>query len=743
MRTHAAVTSVLILTLALILGCQNARGQNASTTPTRDEVAPPMDPGWPRQFSKDGDTVLVYQPQVDDWKDYQVIHYRAAIELVLKGAAASRFGVLCVEAQTQTDPATRTVVMHEEKAEVRFPNVPEAEEAKLAALVKESLPHRRSLTISLDRVLAYIKDTAGTQRSVTVSMEPPAVFRSEKPAILVMFMGTPAFQPVANTKLMFATNTNWDVFLDTPSNLYYLLHGSTWLTAPDAVKGPWVAAQALPQDLTKLPANDPNWDDVRKALPGVPAAEVPTVFVSTAPAELIVTKGKPQFSPIAGTALMYVSNTDSPLFLHTREQNFYHLVAGRWFRSKSLDGPWKSATNDLPADFSRIPDDSPMDYVSASVPGTQDAQDAVLVASIPQRATVSRKDLTVTVSYEGPPKFVPIEGTTMFYATNTPHQVIRVDKTYYCCANGVWFVSDAPTGLWAVCTSVPQVIYTIPATSPVHNVTYVTVYSSTPDTVVVGYTSGYNGAYIASGVVMFGAGVVTGAIIANNYHHNSCYYSYGCGAVYHGAYGGYYRAATVYGPYGGVGRAAAYNPATGAWARGAYAYGPNGGAFARQAYNPQTGVYRGQVGGTNPYGAWSRGVVSKGDDWIAGGRNANARGTVGWAETSGGRSAVGVKGNYGGAAVAGNQGGAAIRTGSGDIYAGKDGNIYKRQDGQWSKNDGSGWTTPARPSPTASPTAAQTSTRLDRDFRARSAGDMSTTRSSVRATRGGRGGRGR
>ncbi|MCC6931887.1 MAG: DUF3313 family protein [Deltaproteobacteria bacterium] len=52
---------------------------------------------------------------------------------------------------------------------------------------------------------------------------------------------------------------------------------------------------------------------------------------------------------------------------------------------------------------------------------------------------------------------------------------------------------------------VTSAIYSIPPSSPKHNVTYVKVYDSTPTTVVTGYTSGYSGETVAAtGVVMFG-----------------------------------------------------------------------------------------------------------------------------------------------------------------------------------------------------------------------------------------------
>jgi len=89
-------------------------------------------------------------------------------------------------------------------------------------------------------------------------------------------------------------------------------------------------------------------------------------------------------------------------------------------------------------------------------------------------------------------KFQPIEGTTLQYAVNSPVPVIQVEpKSYYLLKDGVWFVAAAPTGPWAVATTVPAVIYTIRVSSPLYYVTYVQVYSSTPQIVYVGYTPGY------------------------------------------------------------------------------------------------------------------------------------------------------------------------------------------------------------------------------------------------------------
>ena len=87
-------------------------------------------------------------------------------------------------------------------------------------------------------------------------------------------------------------------------------------------------------------------------------------------------------------------------------------------------------------------------------------------AQIPRTATVSLNSPQIEVTYEGDPKFVPIEGTDMLYAVNTAFAVIAVDGHIYVCHDGVWFDSDSPLGPWSVCANVPDVIYTIPPPAP-------------------------------------------------------------------------------------------------------------------------------------------------------------------------------------------------------------------------------------------------------------------------------------
>ena len=56
--------------------------------------------------------------------------------------------------------------------------------------------------------------------------------------------------------------------------------------------------------------------------------------------------------------------------------------------------------------------------------------------------------------------------------------------------------------------SVPDVIYTIPPSSPLYYVTYAKVYGSTPEVVYLGYTPGYYGTVVSKDTttVVYGTG---------------------------------------------------------------------------------------------------------------------------------------------------------------------------------------------------------------------------------------------
>ena len=324
--------------------------------------------------------------------------------------------------------------------------------------------------IALDRILVNVdKSNIVPKTVVGIKADPPTIFFSKTPAVIVNLDGEPIWSPIKENDLKYAVNTNWDLFQHVPTATYYLRNDTSWLKTADLAKGPWTPAGALPASFAKLPAED-NWKDVKANLPGkaLAAGAVPKVFVSNTPAELLLLAGEPRYAAVTGTGLLWVSNTESDVFRLGKTGPVYYIVAGRWFSAPDFGGPWTFATPSLPADFKKIPLEHERSRVLASVPGTDQAAEAVLLAQIPQTARVNKKELKAPeVAYQDEPKFAPIESTTVQRAVNTDKDVFKVGDAYYMCNQGVWFTGTSATGPWKVANSVPQEIYQIPASYPV------------------------------------------------------------------------------------------------------------------------------------------------------------------------------------------------------------------------------------------------------------------------------------
>src|SRR5271165_2370648 len=99
---------------------------------------------------------------------------------------------------------------------------------------------------------------------------------------------------------------------------------------------------------------------------------------------------------------MQIQNSDNALFFFDINQRFYVLISGRWFGASLLEGPWEFVPyNQLPQDFSKIPPTHPKANALVSVPGTPQANEAVIANSIPQTATVERNEAKLDLTYDG------------------------------------------------------------------------------------------------------------------------------------------------------------------------------------------------------------------------------------------------------------------------------------------------------------------------------------------------------
>jgi len=645
------------------------------------------DPGWPRRIVKPGGTLVIYQPQIDDWKDSTSITWRQAFQLTPTGGKQV-IGAVNFEGTTSVDTETHMVLFYDMSVlNTYFPSLPPAPTAQMDQLLRTFIPPY--INISLDRVVAYLPKPQSV-KTVELNNDPPLIFVSFAPAILLGIDGQPVFADLPHTDLKSAVNTTWPLFQDKSDSQYYLLVNDIWLVAGD-LQGPWSRTMKVPGDFKKLPTSG-KFVEVLKAVPPPQVSNpiIPGVFYATSPAEVILFDGQPSYTPISGTQLFFANNTNSPVFLYTPKQTYYYLAAGRWFGAPNLQGPWTFASLSLPADFGNIPLTSPASAILASVPGTNEAKDAVLIAQIPTTMILNPTTAAANakVTYTGAPQFGPIEGTTLQYATNTPDKVIQVGDVYYLCLQGVWFMSTTPQGPWTTASSVPQVIYTIPPSSPVYNVTYVTQTTTSNGNVQASYTAGYLGAFVM--------GAAVGAIVCNG---SGYYYppyigypaygypvyhpypsAYGASPYYtsHGAYG---YSQTAYGAYGSATHAAQYNPYTGTYARGASTSTPYGKQSVGQAYNPYTGTYGATHQGSSPTAQWGQSYVSQGNKSAYTQHYSTANGTVASAQGSQGGKA------YGSSSAFGNT--YAGKNSSGDMYAGHDGNVYQNSGSGWQKYDNS------------------------------------------------------
>jgi hypothetical protein len=733
----------------------SAPGQAPPGSPAAAGGAPTRD--WPKVVKAWAETITIYLPQLDSW-DGSRLEAHAAVSIAASENAIPEFGVVSVVWDTQVDRGARTVTLDGLRiARVRFPSAA-AQEASYKALLDQHVP-KRVRTIELDRLEAALATIEAREKGEKKPLrnEPPRIVFSTTPAILIPIAGAPVYRPVSNTVYARMINT-LPLVLKDAAGTHYLRLFDGWMTAP-AVTGPWSVAQRPPADLslvmqmeaTKggsvdlLELADPKDPQNRPSLAKGP---VPAIVVATEPTELIVTQGAPSYTPIGGTQLQYVSNTTGHIFKHTGDQRTYVLVTGRWFRAASPDGPWTYVPGDsLPPDFARIPDDSPKENVKASVPGTPQAQEAVISNSIPETAAIKRSEVKLSPpKYDGgSPQLKPIEGTPLAYVVNSPYPVIQVSPTsYYALQNGIWFVAPTPQGFWEVASSVPAVIYSIPPSSPLHYVTYVNVYRATPTVVYVGYTPGYYGAYVSDDVVVYGTGYDYAAWVGTEYYPAPVTYGYAVAPTYtpwtgwimgfgFGLAFGAVTAGWAWGCYPAWGPYRSYGAAVGRY--GAAAWGPGGwaattgnvyhrwgdtAAVTRHSagFNAWTGnAWAGSAGmsynsRTGTMAAGQRSAVGNAysGNWAAGSRATAVNPRTGQTVTAGRVAAGNVySGTGGSAAYVRGQSGAVGRVGD-DVYAARDGNVYRRTDSGWQQRSGGSW----------SGTSATSS--LNRDAQARSTG---------------------
>ena len=765
--------SAAVLSAAL-LWSTSGQAQPAPASQGQDAAGQQAPLAWPRDFPLPGDQLLqLYQPQIDSWTG-DVMSGRAAVAIGPKSGTPT-YGMVRFSARVAVDKPAGLVHL----ATISIEGVEVPTEPAKASLIRSTLQSRlpaNGMTVPLDQLQASyaVNQELAKLKSQPVDNTPPQILFATTTTVLVPVAGTPVLRPISGAPTFQRVANTRPLLLLDEAGTYHLEAGGHWYESP-SLTGTWIltpqisdALSAAAKAATQEQAADPLLD-----AKGKPINPAPAILVATQPAELIQSNGPPQMLPVAGTNLLSMNNADHAVFMETTSNTYYILLSGRWFRAPDLKGPWAFVASDaLPKDFAKISPNDPKANVLVSVAGTPQAKEAVIAATIPQTATVKR-DVPLKVAFDGAPRFEPIPGTGLHYAINTPTPVIQLDtERYYAVNNGIWFVAETATGPWRVADVVPDVIYTIPVSSPLHYVTYVRIYASTPEAVVVGYTPGYMGVVVApGGTVVYGTGYTCPGYVGTYWF--SCPVTYGVGAGFAlGVADGFAFGFAAGWPWG-----AAVTPYWGPYWHpyGPYPYGPYGPWGGHWGYTNinQTNLYGRWGGAATVNHAWGttwNGTEWSGRDWhgtTAGGTGFTGRSAAAFNPYTGnyaagaenarynpttgarGESRAGVEGNaYTGNAAAGRESagfnpttgtghasqtavtdhdgkvsvdsrgvagnvktGNAVAWNNGHVAVDHDGNVYQHSDTGWAKNTGSGWQNVDR--------SADTS-RLDAEEHARS-----------------------
>ena len=637
---------------------------------------------WPKEIRTANATIILYQPQPDSMRGDHLFT-RSAVSLTVQPSETPVFGAVWADSRFSTDRESGLCSIYNVTIlNVRFPGIDTVDPAKVERFRKvlEEAITDKNLSFALDELKSTLAiNQAEVSASANLKNDPPEIIFTKEYSVLLLFDGNPVFKEVEKAVLNRAVNTPFLVLEDLKDKHYYLCGDDLWFRSTDPVKSEWAHIEAPPSQVAKyfseLKEQASNEDKETgkpdQDKPGTKPAKIPKIIVRTTPAELVQSRGEPEYALIEGTGLLYMNNTKDYVFMTVDDNLYYILISGRWYRSSSLSGPWTFVESDkLPPDFAKIPEGSEKDIVLASVAGTQAAKEAVMDAQIPQTAAVDRKTAKCEVKYDGEPAFEKIKGTELSRALNTGSTVLLFQQTYYVCDNAVWFSGKTPTGPWEVATYIPAEIQKIPPEDPSYNVKYVYIYDVQPEVVYMGYTPGYFGCYIYGPTIVYGTGWIYSPFYGPWYYPRPV--TFGFHMSYNPWYGwsmgfsvsvGWFTF-SIGGPFG----------YPGCW-WGPPLYHPPYHPPYSHYYGPRQPVYRG--GNNNIYINNSRNIYANRADGSAR-VSPRPEGSIRPVETSkaGARDLSGTD---------------RISPQKNNVYTDHKGDIYRNNNGEWQKNNGKDW----------------------------------------------------
>ncbi len=472
------ILALVVLGLPAANDCR-AQGQVQAQTQAQTQAQSE----WPKSIITSGGTVInLYQPQVLSYTG-DVVKSRSVISVRAVGDDDPVFGVAWTTAKVMRDTSGRNLEIGSVNVDqLQIPDdTDRADNDYISAAMEVYFPW----------VVKSLPE-AGVQSSLALGQEEeriardtgvpgPKVYFATEPAALVLIDGEPRLEKNERWGLDVVANSR-NVIVKGKDGQFYLYYAKRWYSAPTP-KGPFMAGRVV---LTKELRNVQR--DLLKAARKADAPldetdeTVRRIIVSTEPAVLVQTDGKPEVEDVPGASVYEVRNSEDFMYYDKNSDSYFARAGGSWYSARSSTGSrdsvgWRPVAKvDLPVDILLKLDGS-----------------AKMDEQVPQTAKVDRETST-NVDYDGAPRFKPIPGTGLEYATNTCSIVFRYNGQYYALDNGVWFIAGSPLGIWRVSDSRPVGLELITRLYRVYKAKFVYIYETSPDFVYEGYLPGYDDA---------------------------------------------------------------------------------------------------------------------------------------------------------------------------------------------------------------------------------------------------------
>src|SRR5262249_45055213 len=195
---HGVGAAVLLLVL---IGC----GGSTTPGPVFGGKQLQEDQKWPQELmGGDGSTVLLYQPQVESWKDYKLLRARMAVAFRRTGTPSPTLGPAVLEGDTSaSSEAGQVRISNIRIVEGRFPALSAADSSRLLDALRSRMS-KEDVIVEVERITAYLERAETAFIPATLKSDPPKIFVSTRPAALVNLDGPPVLAPIPGTELSYA-----------------------------------------------------------------------------------------------------------------------------------------------------------------------------------------------------------------------------------------------------------------------------------------------------------------------------------------------------------------------------------------------------------------------------------------------------------------------------------------------------------------------------------------------------------